>query len=633
LVFFRAITGIEQIPKEKQVQTAQIKPYTPNPKLSAAMNAAKNKDNKNAIALYSDYLHENPNDSKSMIDLIRLLLLSGSYDIAEKLMETYRVKFSPDDFYLKEKARYLALTNQGSLALIILDKLLKKHPEDKELLTIQNYANTHKIPNLAGDGVSSAYIPPLEPLNKRSVNPLLVEASKALQAKQYPKAISFYRLYIKKNPQDRLALISLINLLLITGHYQEADQLLAVYKGHFSSDFSYLREKARYYALIGNKQESLAYLKPLLKNLPMDKDLIAIEQYALNHRLEQKKYVTPANVPEAQLPKPNVLIRTQPVPTTPKINPMLMAAEIAIKAKNPKQAISLYENYLKQYPNDKIIKIKLINLLLINAEYLRANQLLANYQQLYGKDDSYLREQARYYALTGNKNAALDIVDKLLTVYKNDKDLEGIKQYAITHEKKMAPKIQPPAKAFIPEKPLPPPNIAVPAQPTPKVNPLLIAAENAIKAKNLKQAISLYENYLKQYPNDKIIKIKLINLLLINAEYPRANQWLVNYQQLYGKDNSYLREQARYYALTGNKNAALDIVDKLLTVYKNDKDLEGIKQYAITHEKKRAPKIQPPVNVNPQPSTQNGHGGESFYSRKAITSTQYSGTGSTHSES
>ncbi len=478
------------------------------------------------------------------------MLINAEYPRANQWLVNYQQLYGKDDSYLREQARYYALTGNKNAALDIVDKLLTVYKNDKDLEGIKQYAITHE----------KKVAPKIQP----PINPLIAQAQKAIETKNYKEAIRFYELYLSKNPSDKQQMIRLINLLLIEGQFKKAEALLTDYRNRFNEDKEYLIEKARYFALTNKSKESLAILEPLLKKEPQNKALLEIKNYALTHKEVQPKIVAKekAFIPEKPLPPPNIVI-----PAQPKVNPLLVAAENAIRSKNLKQAISLYENYLKQYPNDKIIKIKFINLLLINAQYPLANQLLVNYQQLYGKDNSYLREQARYYALTGNKNAALDIVDKLLKVYKSDKDLEGIKQYAITHEKKMAPKIQPP------------------------INPLIAQAQKAIEAKSYKEAIRLYQSYLSKNPSDKQQTIKLINLLLIDSQYKKAEELLAAYRKRFNEDKEYLTEKARFYALTNKSKEALAILEPLLKKEPQNKALLEIKKYALTHKETQAKKV------------------------------------------
>lgn len=123
---------------------ASATPLIPvSPEISAAAQAANNKEYDKAIQIYQQELNKNPNDKVAFIGLIRVQSLKENYSETLRLLNKYKTTFGEDDQYLTEKARYLAFTDNSKQALAIIAPLLKKDPTNDTLLDIKKFALAH----------------------------------------------------------------------------------------------------------------------------------------------------------------------------------------------------------------------------------------------------------------------------------------------------------------------------------------------------------------------------------------------------------------------------------------------------------------------------------------------------------
>lgn len=566
--------------KKSQEQTATTSTVEDDNLIQANL-AVQQKNYAKAISLYHEYLKKDPGNKDVYLSIIRLNSIQGNYHEASKTLNIYQTKFGADDNYLKEKARFLALTDQAATAIPIINSLMERNPLDTELPIIRNYALARvPKPQLA--------LP--QPNVQVQADPHLVSAQNAINQGNFRQAASFYKQYLAQYPNDKEITILATRLLLKTGQYSQALSMLSTYKQRFSEDVPYQIELARYYALTGHTQAALSIVNPLLQNNSTDPTLLDIQQYAL-----KQQGVTPGQTATASpnqlsgswiapiVPSPTVVssstVRPSPTVTKPTAtNPMLLAAQTALAKKDSRKAMGLYQQYLQQNPNDKEATILLIQLYLQAGDYNAASNLLSKYKNNFGEDRAYLTEQARCYALNNKSQEALAILTPLLKKYPDDKTLLDIRQYALTHTQTL-------------------PTVA--QQQTQPKNAMLLAAEEALAKKDTKRAVLLYQDYLKHNPNDKETTILLVQLLLQSSNFDAGLNLLTQYKNNFGEDKAYLTEQARYYALNNKSQEALAILEPLLKESPNDKTLLDIKQYALTHKGSAIASGQQAAPTNP----------------------------------
>lgn len=97
------------------------------------------------------------NDQTTEIQAAHQALIDAKYAQGQKLLQAYKTKHGEDDAYLTEEARFYALTNQPDKSLAILKPMLEKDPNNSDLITIRDYANSHPaVKNQTGGGNMSA---------------------------------------------------------------------------------------------------------------------------------------------------------------------------------------------------------------------------------------------------------------------------------------------------------------------------------------------------------------------------------------------------------------------------------------------------------------------------------------------
>ena len=257
-----------------------------SPEILAAMQAMSQDDFKTAAKLYEQYLQKNPNSKPATIGLARAQLLLGNYADAEKLLAAYKEKFGEDDAYSTEKARDLALNDHPQEALAILEPLLKKDPTNDTLLDIKQFALSHPANQSTPSNNQTMAATP----EQVEQNSELSAADQAANNNNYKKAIELYQQYLKKNPDDKTAILGLARVKMLEGkNYSDAKKILTDYKNKFGEDDAYSTENARYFALTDQPKQALAILQPLLKKDPTNDTLLTIKKYALTHKKQISK--------------------------------------------------------------------------------------------------------------------------------------------------------------------------------------------------------------------------------------------------------------------------------------------------------------------------------------------------------
>ncbi len=247
---------------------------------------------------------------------------------------------------------------------------------------------------------------------------------------------------------------------------------------------------------------------------------------------------------------PAVPVNSNSTAASPNANPAATATEPSSNASTmttttapasnasgtaPKQGTAVTSSAADQ---EKTIWISQIRTASQSGNYTTANKLLVEYKGKYGEDDAYLIEQARLWAFTNQPDKALETVNALLPNNPNNQTLLDIKSYALSH---------------------PAVKVAVPATAT-----------------------------VSHVNSEEAAVIKKINTASVKGNYALAAQTIKQNEAKYGTTPAFLTEKARYYALTNQPQAALQIVEPLLKKDPNNKDLLQIKQYALSHPAKSA---------------------------------------------
>lgn len=253
----------------------------------------------------------------------------------------------------------------------------------------------------------------------------VIKAFKLIEIDNYPPAIKILEDVLKNNPNNKIALITLVQAQFFQGNNQEALKLLSIYKSKYGEDDIYLREKARYFTITGEEDKSLAILDALLKKNPTDDKLLDLKRDTLVRKASKGK---PENVPTS---KPEIVT----TPDVTKQNIDLVSADEAVSNKKYEKAEIIYRKYIVNHPQEKTVYISLIKVTLWQEKYSRAQKLLTNYKNKFGEDDAYLTEKARYYALNNHPDKAMAILKPLLKNDPTNETLLDIKQYALTHPK------------------------------------------------------------------------------------------------------------------------------------------------------------------------------------------------------
>lgn len=217
-------------------------------------------------------------NSQDDIAEINSALLSGDYNKGRELLDKYKSVHGEDEPYLIEQARYLALTHHSQEALQIVEPLLVKHPTNKTLHDIKEYAKrnepkTETITETKTETKTEIVADTHGQVESQSVT----EKQDVVSVNE---SIKKYKAKLHKNPNDKEAMIALINTHLQMGDYYHARHNLKIYKKKFGSDETYLTEKARYFALKGKYRDALKVTKPLIKKYPENKTIRNIHDYA-----------------------------------------------------------------------------------------------------------------------------------------------------------------------------------------------------------------------------------------------------------------------------------------------------------------------------------------------------------------
>lgn len=199
------------------------------------------------------------------------------------------------------------------------------------------------------------------------------------------------------------------------GHYQAAEQNLAIYKQEYGEDDRYLTEKARLLALTNRSKESLTIIDPLLKKDPSSLLLLDVKQYALQHP------EVPIQIHNPQADLADLSVRE---------NPLLKLADAQSEKLQFKQAAQTFHQYLESHPHDPQVTLMYIRTEFWASNYSAGESALAAYEKQFGVDENSLTERARFLALTGNKNA-LPFINALLKKYPKNDFLPEIKAYAL----------------------------------------------------------------------------------------------------------------------------------------------------------------------------------------------------------
>ncbi len=380
--------------------------------------------------------------------------------------------------------------------------------------------------------------------------------------------------------QDRAQAITEIRVFSQSGHYAASEEQLRNYRTQYGEDKAYQIEQARLWALTNQSTKALAALAPLLQADPKDQVLLDIQSYAIAH------------------PEPKTL---------------------ATKTKD-----------------DKAILIQSIQTALLKGNYDLGAKKIKDHENTYGKDPAFLTEKARYFALTNQSKAALQILEPLLQQDPNNQELLQIKQYAIAHPS--------PAKtiALIPETPMDAAkrlarsaeqandpilysqaakaylvaqdnadallmiNKAVALKPNDvdylysqaemanqagdyktayaayrKVyaqnknsGPILLGyARSASSCNKLDHAAKLYTLYIRQYPNDSKALLEAAYVENFRGNFRQAISLLDQYRARFGESKDYLIERARVTASATRPTQARGIVNQLLPLDPDNYDL------------------------------------------------------------
>lgn len=336
----------------------------------AAYNAGNKANYKVVQTLYQQYLSKNPNDKEMNLGYIRSTLWNDDYANGQKLLDAYQSKFGTDDNYLIEKARLLAFTNQPKEALTLAEPLLKKYPDNQDLLKIKNYTtnkiNTSPPITLTTDSKTAA--PPTETKPANNVpplNPLLVSAREETHQKQYQKASEIYQKYLKENPKDNTVFLEYIRMESISGDYNAASKNLNSYEKKFLADDGYLTEKARLLALTNKSKEALVLLDALLKKQPNNASLKQIQDYAVAHP-EPKNNLAGKTTPLKNLPPlPSAQAFERTATLSGNAQLYLKASQAYSAANKPEDAFKMIECAIQLDPQ--------------NLQYLKNRAEIANW--------------------------------------------------------------------------------------------------------------------------------------------------------------------------------------------------------------------------------------------------------------
>jgi len=168
-----------------------------------------------AIQQFRDAINKDPNDKYAALGLASAQMNSATYPAALQQLTAYKNKFSEDDAYLRELARYYAFTNEPQKAILTLKPLLQKDPTNDDLLDIQAYAQSHSAAATAAKngqaGTVAAAISPavlaknaeMQAKSKGNNPKLFIKASEMyMSAENYNKAMEMVNSALKLDPTN-----------------------------------------------------------------------------------------------------------------------------------------------------------------------------------------------------------------------------------------------------------------------------------------------------------------------------------------------------------------------------------------------------------------------------------------------
>jgi len=322
---------------------------TPNPAEGAAM-AMSNGEYQKSLALYQEVLKAKPNDKAALLGIIRVELLLSDYDTAAKKLAEYKASFGEDPQYQMEQARYFAFNGNPDKAIELTKELLKKEPKNSSVLEIKAFAEAH--PNTITLTANPEFT---------EVSPEVAQAADAMTVDNYRKAADLYQQALKKNKDDKAAILGLTRIDLFQEKYASALKRLEGYKASFGEDDNYNTERARYYALNGQSKAALDILGPLLQKDPTNDVLLDIKNYALKNKAAPTAQVAPAQAATAQATAKTKTKTAAAVPTpAPTVSPISKANKLASRAyyeEKPDLYIQSAQSYTDGGDNTKALEM------------------------------------------------------------------------------------------------------------------------------------------------------------------------------------------------------------------------------------------------------------------------------------
>ncbi|HET7832313.1 MAG TPA: tetratricopeptide repeat protein [Gallionella sp.] len=246
-------------------------------------------------------------------------------------------------------------------------------------------------------------------------------------------ARKYYQVYVKAQPQDKVALMEYIELEAERGDYPAALAAGELYRQRYGESLEYWLRMADLYALSGNDQASaealqnatrfsandpalfyrLAQAYPSLKDAKHAMAAInrAVELDSRNLEYLQSR----ADLAAWSSDYPTALDSYRRILAIDPNNPgaILGIARVNAWSGQTDESAKYYKAYLAKHPQVQVAWIEYIEVETERGDYARAIELLEEYRQRFGDIDPYKKQKARVLAWADRPTPALGIVDAM----------------------------------------------------------------------------------------------------------------------------------------------------------------------------------------------------------------------------
>lgn len=384
-----------------------------------------------AIKIYREVLQQNPARADLWQRLADIYGRQGDPAAAAEALEQAS-RYAPNDaklFFRLSQAHATAKGNHDKPALAAIKRAVELDPKNVEYLRAQALiANWNADYALAVS--SHARVLELVPGDAGAT---LGAARASVWKGDRNGAKKYYKVYVKVQPQDKVAFMEYIEVEAESGDYPAALAAGEVYRQRFGESLEYWLRMADLYALSGNDAASADALRNatrfssadpalfyrLSQTYPSIKD-VKHAMAAINRAVE----LEPRNLDYLRARADLAAWSSDYATATDSYRRILAVAPddpgavlglARVNAWNGQtdEAAKYYKAYLAKYPQVQVVWIEYIEVENERGDYALAMNLLEDYKKRFGETEPYKKQKARVLAWADRPTPALKIVDAM----------------------------------------------------------------------------------------------------------------------------------------------------------------------------------------------------------------------------